>query len=134
VLRASTHFALLPFVIALAPYGSAFASAHIRPTQNPPNAKRRSLRYPKKINETENLSRLFCAWRDCLEVLAINGTSHFAFSGIRPQAKSATPSARTSLDRIWHSNLGKTDKIRDRINLSLILCAWRDKSLRSLST
>ncbi len=35
---------------------------------------------------------------DCLELLAINGIPHFAFSCFKPQAKSAPASARNSLE------------------------------------
>ena len=35
---------------------------------------------------------------DCLELLAINGIPHFALGGFQPQAKSASASARNSLE------------------------------------
>ena len=38
---------------------------------------------------------------DCLESLAINGSTHFAFNGFQPQAKSASPSARNSLEPLY---------------------------------
>ena len=116
-INGTTHFAFSGFQ----PHAkSASPSAHN--SLEPHNSASRPT---TTIKKTITKVIVFFIWAavDCLELLAINGATHFAFSGFQPHAKSASPSARNSLEP--HSSASRpTTTIKKTITKVIVFFIW----------